>query len=279
LTGAEAVESTTLDKLPYPWKQHADYLWGIQAITPDGDIIIIAAQDVFFAVKRKTQELLWHRDRMQWGNTYHAAQHTLAMGKDGKSLFAVEANRIERWSVANGTKLSTLATNGSGIKILQTSRDGTVLLAGFGDDSFTVWRTDQEEPASHFVEAEGTRCAAISPDGQTIVLNAFGQKKLVVHDWTRGKRRELPLRTPYASSSAYGLWWSPDSKKLAAYIDTYPATLILYETASWKPIANWPCGAIGSSSEFAFTKDGVLFQLMDGQVNSLDARKVKSLAE
>jgi len=203
----------------------------------------------------------------------------MAIGNQGQSLFIVEANSVERWNLADGTKLGTLATNETGIKFLKTSGDGRFLVAGFGDNSFTVWKADKDEPISHFTEQAGADCMAISADGQKIVMTAFGQRKLVLYDWQRGERREFPLRVPYASFSAYSMCWSPDGKRLAAYIDTYPSTVIIYDSVNFKPVANWPCGAIGSHSIFGFNKEGRLFEMMDGGINSLDVTKLKAPEE
>jgi WD40 repeat protein len=269
----------TLDGLPYPWKQYANDLWSIQAISPDGTIIFIADQNMVFAVDWKTQSLIWNRTQIQLGNLYQASHRTTAIGDHGKSLFIVQANSIQRWNASDGQEMTILMTNASGIKLMQTSQDGGLLLAGFGDNSFVVWRTDRDTPEFRFTETNEASCAAISPDNQRIVINGFGWRKLIVYDWQRSKREEFPLRTPYASSSAYALYWSPNGNRLAAYIDTYPSSVVIYETTSWKPIANWPCGAIGSGSEFVFNSDGILFQLMDGQVESLDVTSLKPITD
>jgi hypothetical protein len=75
------------------------------------------------------------------------------------------------------------------------------------------------------------------------------------------------------------LCWSPDGKHLAACVNTYPWTVIIYETDTFKPISNWPCGAIGSYPIFAFNKNGELFQMMDGVIHSLDVKKLKALED
>jgi hypothetical protein len=265
------VRACSLDKLPYPWKENANDPWGIAAISPDGQIVILAVHDLLFAVDWQNQKLLWQINQMAWGNTYRAGGRTLAVGNRGQSLFIAEGYLIERLNLADGTKLGTLATNATGTRFLQTSWNGGLLVAGFGDNSFTIWETDKDVPVFRFTEP-GVTCMAISPDNQKIVSYAFGQRKLVVHTWQRGQRNEFPLRTPYASSSAYSMCWSPDGKRLGANIDTYPSSVIIYDTIAWKPIAEWPCGEIGSSSEYVFNKEGRLFQLIDGEVNCLDVK-------
>lgn len=279
LNGWSPSKVGSLDQLPYPWKQNANELWSENAISPDGRTLIFAARDVMFAVDWQNQKLLWHADQMAWGNLYHAWGKTLAVDNEGKSLFVAVANSIERWNLVSGTKLGTLSTNNTGIKFLQTSFDGRFLIAGFGDNSFTIWNTDKDEPVYQFTEPAGADCMGISADGQRIALNSFGQSKLVIYDWQRGERKEFPLRRPYASNSAYSLCWSPDGQQLAAFVDTYPCNIIIYDTTFFKPIANWPCGAIGSTSIFAFNKEGRLFQMMDGVINSLDVTKLKPLGD
>jgi WD40 repeat protein len=274
-----ATQAGRLDKLPYPWKENANNFLAVAALSPDGKTVIFAVRDVLFAVDRQSQALLWEQQPMAWGNTYRAGGRTLAMGNRGRSLFIAEDNKVQRWDLSKGIRLGTLATNVSGIKFLKTSWDGEVLIAGFGDNSFTLWETAKDEPVFHFAEPEGASSIALSPDGQRIILNAFGQRKLVVYAWRRGERSEFPLRIPYASSSAYSMCWSPDGKRLAADIDTYPSSLIIYETSTWKPIADWPCGAIGTASEYVFNKQGTLFQLIDGEVHSLDAAALRGAGD
>jgi hypothetical protein len=277
--GHSAIKVAGLEKLPGSWTQYDNRLWGLQTITPDGQIIIFAVQDLFIAMKWKTQEVLWKHDQMRWGNLYHANNRTLAIGNAGKSIFIVESNSIERWNVADGRRVSALVTNDSGIKIMQPSPDGRLLFAAFGDDSFAIWKTEQDEMVFHSAKPDGIDCAAMSPDNQRIVMTSFGSKKLIVYDWQHGRRKEFPLRTPYPSGSAGALFWSPDGTKLAAYIDSDPATVIVYETTLWRPIANWPCGASGSRSLFGFNKAGVLFQMIDGEVNLLEVNRVKAIIE
>jgi hypothetical protein len=279
LNGWRPSKAAKLVKIPSSWGEYAIYGWNIATISPNGQTVIFETHDALFAVDRQNQKLLWRTSPLAWGNLYHASGRTLAVGNQGQSFFIAEANSIERWNLANGTKLGTLATNDTGIKFLQISWNGGVLVVGFGDNSFTVWNTDKDEPVYHFTEPAGANCMAISPDGQKIVLNASDQRKFVVYDWQHGERKEFPLRTPYASFSAYSMCWSPDGRRLAADINTYPSSLIVYDAISWKPIAEWPCGAIGSGSLFAFNKEGRLFQLMDGEVNSLDVTALKSLGD
>ena len=54
-------------------------------------------------------------------------------------------------------------------------------------------------------------------------------------------------------------------------------SVIIYNTDFWKPIADWPSGFVGSSSILAFSKNGRLFQLMGGEINSLDVKALKGL--
>lgn len=279
LRGSSAAKISSLETLPYPWKQNANEPWPITTLSPDGQILIIAARDKLFAVDWQNQKLLWHTNEIAWGNTYHANGKTLAVGNNGRSLFIAEANSVERWNLVDGAKLGVLATNSTGIKFLQTSLDGSLLVAGYGDNSFTAWATDKDAPVFQFTEPAGASCIGVSPDGQKIVLNAFRQRKFVVYDWKLGERKEFPLRTPYASSSAYSMCWSPDGKRLAAHVDTYPSSIIIYETTTWKPIAQWKCGAIGSNSEFVFNKEGNLFQVMDGEISCLRVARLKELGD
>jgi hypothetical protein len=74
--------------------------------------------------------------------------------------------------------------------------------------------------------------------------------------------------------------WSPDGKRLAVYGDsTYPASILIYDTATWRPIAHWDCWKIGQGSEFSFGSDGILYQIRNNELNALDVPHLKSLAD
>jgi hypothetical protein len=69
--------------------------------------------------------------------------------------------------------------------------------------------------------------------------------------------------------------WSPDGKRLAVYSDsTYPALILIYDAATWKPIAHWDCGKIGQGSEFTFGSDGTLYQIRNNELNALDVPRL-----
>jgi hypothetical protein len=259
-----------LKKTPY----RAD-LWSVATLSPDGKIIVFTGeQKNIYAYDRWIKDVIWEIPDADVGNAYNAGNRVFAVGNQGRSLFITEANRIEHWDMATGIKIATLITNQSGVKFLQASRNGSVLVAGFGDHSFMVWQTDQDKPVFGFTEPAGAISMAISPDGRKIVLcteNPRGQ--LILWDVQTKVREKLPLRTPYASSSASSLYWSPDGKWLAADVDTYPSSIVIYETATWKPVAQWPCGQIMTSSRFGFRNDGVFLELIDHALLSLDFTK------
>jgi hypothetical protein len=85
------------------------------------------------------------------------------------------------------------------------------------------------------------------------------------------------------SQNDYSVCWSPDSKRLAAYCDaTYPASILIYDTTNWKPIAHWNCGEIMQimhGSEFSFGKDGTLYQMRNNEFNALNVPRLKSLTD
>ena len=66
---------------------------------------------------------------------------------------------------------------------------------------------------------------------------------------------------------------------MAAYVDTYPPSIYVYDTVKWKPLAQWNCGQIGSDSKFAFSNDGLLLQFHDGDINALDLAALKGLSD
>jgi hypothetical protein len=273
------IKFPSLGKMASSWRRTMFDSYGIQAVAPDGTIAGLATDGLLLAVDLQNQKILWHTDQVDSGNIYEADNRTLAIGNHGQSLFVAEKNSIGKWRLADGTKLATLTENSPRVKLLQSSRDGSLLIAGFADNSFTVWNTATDQPVFHFTVSNEMTCFAISPDNKKIALTGFGQRKIVVYDLRNNSQEEFPLRTPYASISAYSLCWSPDGKKVAAYIDTYPSCVIIYDAVSWKPIARWQCGAIGTRSLFAFDFKGILFEYMDGTLISLDVNSIKELPQ
>ena len=247
-------------------------------ISPDGKIIAVATEYGTYCVDWKSEKVLWETDALEHEGYY--GKH-LAIGDNGRTLFAAGAHTIERWDLLSGQHHAVLIANETNIdgivRFLKTSRSGKVLIAGFGlnynqrPQSFAVWEVGKDEPALKFEEKEGAS-ADLSPDGEWIALSRFGTKKVVLFKWRKGERKEVSLQN---SRSNYSVLWSPDGKRLAVYSDsTYPASILIYDAATWKPIAHWDCGKIGQGSEFTFGSDGTLYQIRNNELNALDVPRL-----
>lgn len=261
-----------ISKVPSPWE-------GV-TMSPDGNVVAVAITYGLYVVDAKTSKLLWQAGPLDHDSFYGTV---LAVGDKGRTLYTAGAHIVERWDLLSGRKLGSLGTNELIVKFLKVSQDGSTLVAGFGNfkasaTSLGIWESGNDEPALRFSSPHGAS-VGISPDGRTLALCHWPERKLEIWDWRSGNKTQVPLRLPYASGSAYSMHWSPDSKRLAACVDTYPASIIVYETQNWKPLAQWCCGQIGSHAEFIVKSDGKLFQLMGGQINSLDLTAIKSIAE
>jgi hypothetical protein len=128
-------------------------------------------------------------------------------------------------------------------------------------------------PASQdqkFIPTPFVRCAG---------LITFGRRDLVLYDWRAEQRKEVPLRVPCASGSAYSMSWSPDGKRLACHVDSYPASIIAYETTTWKPLVQWRCGEIMADSKFGFDRDGTLLRLRDNGLSGLSVTKLERVGD
>lgn len=253
-------------------------LWERIAVSPDGSSVAVAIYYGLYVIDGKTGKLLWQTGPLDHDSFYGT---TVAIGDQGRTLYTSGAHVVERWDLRSGQKLATLCTNQLLVKFLKASRDGPVVVAGFGEfnasaTSFAIWESGKNEPSLQFSRSNGAS-VDISPDGEVLAL--CQRKQLEIWNWKKGEKLRVPLRVPYASGSAYSMCWSPDGKRLAAYVDTYPASIIIYETKSWKPLAQWCCGQIGSHSQFVVKQDGTLLQLMDGRINSLDLTSIKSVVE
>ncbi len=251
------------------------------AISPNGKIIAVATEYGTYCVDWKREKVLWKTNALEHEGYY--GKH-IAIGDNGRTLFAAGAHTIERWDLSSGQHHAVLIanTNIDGVvRFLKTSRNGKVLIAGFGlhynwqPQSFAIWEVGKDEPALKFEEKEGAN-ADVSPDGEWIALSRFGTEKLVLFKWRTGERKEVLLHN---SRSNYSVLWSPDGKRLAVYSDsTYPASILIYDIATWKLIAHWDCGEIGQDSEFTFGSDGTLYQIRNNELNALYVPRLKSLA-
>ena len=252
----------------------------VAAISYDGSILAAASGDGVYAMDLKSDKLLWSAGPLQPEGWF--IKHVIVGGDKGQYLFAAGSHTLERWDLRTGQKLAVLASNELNIKLLITSQNGRVVLAGLNKDngsgrsvaSFEIWEADQNSPACRFVEPEDCG-SGISADGRFISLSPFGRKCLVLYDWRADQRKEVPLRAPYASGSAESMYWSPDGTRLAAYVDTYPASIVIYETTTWKPLAQWCCGQIMEHSEFGFDRSGLLLHLRDHNLSGLDVTRLK----
>lgn len=105
----------------------------IAAISPDGNIIAVASSYAVHALDLKNKKLLWTSGPLE--HEGRSNKHLVIGGDKGRLLFAAGAHTLERWDLLTGQKLAVLASNQPTIKLLATSRDGRVVLAGFNDDS------------------------------------------------------------------------------------------------------------------------------------------------
>ncbi len=253
--------------------------WNSTAISPGGNLVAVAGSSGLYVADWKAGKLLWQAGPLDQDGY---CGKIITIGGGGRYLFTAGAHVVECWDLNTGEKLSELAQNQDIVKILKTSRNGNVLIAGLGGNvgnmrpsRFIIWEAGKDKSALNFEEAEGAM-ADLSPDGEWIALSRFGQEHLVLFKWRTGERKEVYLRN---SQGAYSVYWSPDGKRLAAYVDSYPASILIYDTTTWKPIARWNCGRIGESSEFIFGKDGTLYQIIGNEINALDVISLKHLAD
>jgi hypothetical protein len=253
--------------------------WESAILSPDGNIVAAAIQEGIYAIDWKAGKMLWQGGSLDQDDYLDTA---LAVGDGGRTLFTAGARKIGRRDLSTGKNQMDLGSSGKMIvRSLQTSWDGRFLLASYaapyqGPKSFVLWESGRSEPLKVLVE-NPSASATLSPDGQKILLSIFGQKNLVILDWKKDSRQVVPLRGPYGTLSAYGLYCSPDGTRLAAHIDN--GSIVIYETVTWKPLAQWVCRTAGTHSDFAFDKDGTLFQITDDVINSLLTRSIQSIAD
>ena len=263
--------------------------WDPAAISPDGRIVVCASDYETFAADWKAEKVLWVKNSLVDIESGNCLTKKIAIGGDkGQFLFVGAAYKVERWDLFTGKYLATLATNHVTVQSLEASRDGKILVAGFYDknplmggciqmpDSVSVWKSDDDDLSAQIETGEHTG-VGVSPDGRRIALSICGQRKLLIWNWQTGATNEINFRTPYGSlPQAYSMFWSPDKTRFAAYVDTYPASIVIYDALNWKPLAHWKCGQVMSDAKFDFASDGEFVELRDHDLTGLD---VKSLTE
>lgn len=260
--------------------------WTRAAISPDGKVVAFASYSATLAVDWRAEKILWQaRPLIEIGKDSCLNLQIAIGGNKGQFLFVAGAHKLERWDLATGTNIAVLAVNQPTVQLLESSRDGNVLLAGFSDlqcmsmpTTFKVWKSEEDLPSAQIAEPESTG-VGISPDGQTIALSVFGEYHLLLWKWKSGAQKVVPLRTPYASRQAYSMQWSPDNTRVAANVDTYPASIVVYDTMSWKPLAHWQCGQVMSQAEFGFEANGTFLQLRDHDISGIDVVKLNGFRE
>ncbi len=159
---------------------------------------------------------------------------------------------------------------------LDASRDGEIVITQA--HSVMVWQAGKDQPIAQFKDPIGT-CLGISPNGQKIALWQFGQKQLFFWDWSKGTTNQFSLRLPYGINDVISTHWSPDETRFVAEVNDDPHFLIIYDTASWKPLAKWTTKTLLAPQKFIFDNEGNLFRLCDHDLDCLDATTLKDLGE
>jgi hypothetical protein len=284
--GANGIQSWDLkkeqiqDTVPLniiPHRQSFGAYQDVQAVSPDGKIIVVACKNGICAVDLATKSVLWNKDGEALEHNGRYNKHLVIGGEEGQFLFAAGAHTLERWDLITGKLLAVLATNQPTIKLLEVSQDGKILLAGFDDStfesarSFSIWRANEDNPAAHIEEPQLT-ASCISPDGRIIALDVFGNRTLKLWNWGNNSTETIPLRLPYGGFCAIQMFWSPDGTKLAALIQEATYSTVIYDTTSWKPLARRMGGLIFGSDNQSFRYDtsGKLFQIINGNPAYVD---------
>jgi|GEM_PF-4542644 len=265
--------------LPYGVESLEGYEHPI-AISPDGNTVAVASdtESGLFVVDWRKRETLWETNGLE--HRGYTGKH-LVIGNNGKALFAAGAHTVERWDLFTGKNHAVLFENetnqNSIIRFLKISSNGKVLVAGFGSPngtgplSFAVWGDDKNEPA---FESEDTDAMSVdvSPDGDWLAICKFGTTNLCLLKWRTGEKKEIALQAPNSIASAL---WSPDGKWLVARVDSWPESIIVYETSNWKPIAHWECPKPGIYYEYFFGNNGTLYQVRGNELNAFDISKLQ----
>ena len=250
------------------------------AVSPDGNIITIATENALLVVDWKNQKLLWETNELE--HEGYGGKH-IVIGDDGKTLFTAGAHTVERWDLLSGEHHAVLIKNElnaqNDIRFLKISSNGKVLIAGFGLPnwsgplSFVVWETGKNEPAFKS-EAKDAESVDVSPDGDWLAISKFGTTNLTLFKWRTGEKKEVPLQTP---NYFYSVLWSPDGKHLAAHVNSWPESIIVFETDNWKPVARLKCPyPDGIYYEYFFGTDEILYQIRGNELNAFNISKMKN---
>lgn len=253
------------------------------AISPDGNTVAIATEYETCCVDWKSEKVLWKTDGLEHEGYY--GKHVI-IGENGKTLFTAGAHTVERWDLLSGEHHAVLIKNemnaNGDIRFLKISSNGKVLIAGFGLPngtgplSFDVWEVGKDEPAFKSEEKDGMS-VDVSPDGDWLAISKFGARNLSLLKWRTGEKKEVDLQ---ASNSITSVFWSPNGKRLAVHVDSWPASIIVYETTNWKPVARLKCPyPDGIYYEFFFGNDETLYQIRGNELNAFDISRMKSVED
>ncbi len=251
-----------------PYNQEFGSFAEDHAISPDGKILVTACCWGVCALDLSTQKILWNRTPPD--PNANRRRHVVIGGSRGQYLFVAGSHRLERWDLRSGKSEAVLLTNEPTISVLVLSRNGKVLLAGCNDQdtgesqacSFSIWKVDDAKPCTQ-VNKGGLLGAGLSPDGKTVAFCGYFQTGLDLWQWADNKTKAAPLGLPARSLGVTSICWNHNGSRLAVVAFASPTSIALYETATWRRIAQLPCAS--EAARVDFDNDGKLVCFQDGR--------------
>jgi len=198
----------------------------------------------------------------------------LGWAGDGKSFFVEALNSsgpswdLFRVAVAAGYEKTRLDRNSSHIsRLAAVSGDGRYLAytEKFSDLTRNLRLRDLTTGQSRSLRAnEGFEVnipLRFSPDGKTLLLLNDGElpfRFLASLETTAGQVKELASKTVVKTDwDVLDATFSPDGKRVALTVGgDSRSSLLLYDTATWKPVALPELPATGEVTAVAFSRDG-----------------------
>jgi WD40 repeat protein len=142
-------------------------------VMPDGERFVSAGDDGALRVWNLHTRALMDtlvREGVEDENRGPAGLRALALAPDGSVLTGGDDGVLSVWDVQTGTPVDSLPTHGRSVRGVGVSQDGRFAVTAAIDRLVRIWDLEAREEVAAAALEGATRCLALSPDGETILV-------------------------------------------------------------------------------------------------------------